>query len=230
MSRDAVWRLLELAPTSGLTDREFRILLVLCDRLNRRTGLLNPAASRIARDIGLEPDRATVRNVRRTIATLERQGWLERVGSSKGGQEEGRRYPSQSYRLRDDLLPPRPGVSSGHPSGVSQMTNRGVIEVPTGVSSGHPNLGSRTREENLPSGSTTRLGSRRNSDPSRRSPTGSGRISDALLARVRDLDPDAERMSRHDGSEYIELSDGQELPNSHRAEMWCRYSPEARSG
>jgi hypothetical protein len=85
----------------------------------------------------------------------------------------------------------------------------------------------RTWEENLPSGSTTRLASPRNSDASASKPS-SGRISDALLARVQELDPDAERKSRYDGSHYIELSDGQELPNSTRAEMWCRYSPEAR--
>jgi DNA-binding MarR family transcriptional regulator len=225
VSWDAVKRVLELGPSSGLTDREFRVLLVLADRLNKRTGQLNPAARRIARDIGLEPDRTTVRNVRRTIAALERQGWLQRIGSSKGGQDERGRYLSQSYRLRDDL---QTGVSSGHPSRVSETTTRGVVEVPTGVSSGHPNLGSRTTEENLRSGSTTPLASPRNSNASTKTPSRSGRISDALLDRVRELDPDAERKSRYDGSHYIELSDGEELPNSTRAEMWCRYSPEAR--
>jgi hypothetical protein len=74
VSWPAVKKLLELGPTSGLTDREFRIMLVLADRLNTRTGQLNPAARRIARDIGLEPDRAAVRSVRRTLADLEAQG------------------------------------------------------------------------------------------------------------------------------------------------------------
>ena len=87
MSWDAVKRVLEIGPSSGLTDREFRVLLVLADRLNKRTGQLNPAARRITRDIGLEPTRSAVRSVRRTIADLEAQGWLQRVGSSKGGQE-----------------------------------------------------------------------------------------------------------------------------------------------
>ena len=85
-----------------------------------------------------------------------------------------------------------------------------------------------TREENLPSGSTTRLGSPPKGAPSAPSPNRSGRISDALLARVQLLDEGAERRTRHDGTEWIELSDGEALPNSTRAEMWTRYSPEAR--
>ena len=105
VSWDAV-RVLELGPSSGLTDREFRLLLVLADRLNKRTGQLNPAARR-TRDIGLEPTRSAVRSAP-TLADLEAQGWLQRVGSSKGGQE-GRRYLSQSYRLRGDLMSPLRG-------------------------------------------------------------------------------------------------------------------------
>ena len=134
MSWDAVKRVLALGPTSGLTDREFRVLLVLADRLNKRTGQLNPAARRITRDIGLEPTRPAVRSVRRTLADLEAQGWLQRVGSSKGGQEEGRRYPSQSYRLRGDLMSPLRGDTE-RAAGVTQR-------APTGVTLCHPNLGS----------------------------------------------------------------------------------------
>ena len=197
MSWDAVKRVLEIGPSSGLTDREFRVLLVLANRLNKRTGQFNPAVRRITRDIGLDPTRPAVRSVRRTIADLEAQGWLQRVGSSKGGQEEGRRYPSQSYRLRGDLMSPEPRK-----------------------------LG--TREENLPSGSTTRLASPPRGDASAPTPSAKGRISDDLLAQVRELDPEAERHTRHDGSEWIELSDGEPLPNAQRALMFTRYSPEAR--
>jgi hypothetical protein len=85
-----------------------------------------------------------------------------------------------------------------------------------------------TREENLPSGSTTRLASPPKGDASAPTPSASGRISDDLLAQVRELDPEAKRHTRHDGSEWIELSDGQPLPNAQRALMFTRYSPEAR--
>jgi hypothetical protein len=129
VSWDAVKRVLELGPSSGLTDREFRVLLVLADRLNKRTGQLNPAARRITRDIGLEPTRSAVRSVRRTIADLEAQGWLQRVGSSKGGQEEGRRYPSQSYRLRGDLMSPLRGDTDDR-RGDTDDTNRGDLMSP----------------------------------------------------------------------------------------------------
>jgi hypothetical protein len=222
---DAVRRVLELGATSGLTDRQYRVLLVMADRLNKRTGQLNPAAKRLAIDIGLEPNPANVRNIRRTINQLEARGWLQRVGSSKGGQEPGRRYPSQSYRLRADLT----GVSSGHPSGVSADTDRGVTEDRPGVSSGHPNLGSRTEEENLPVGSTNRLASPPQSgDASAGNPSAAGRISDDLLAEVRIYDPGAERQTRPDGSEWVELSDGAALPNARRALMFTRYNPATR--
>jgi hypothetical protein len=220
VSWDAVKRVLELGPSSGLTDREFRVLLVLADRLNKRTGQLNPAARRITRDIGLEPTRSAVRSVRRTLADLEAQGWLQRVGSSKGGQEEGRRYPSQSYRLRGDLMSPLRG-DTGDRRGDTDDTNRGDLMSPESRKLG-------TREENLPSGSTTRLASPPKGDASAPTPAASGRISDDLLARVRELDPEAERHTRHDRSEWIELSDGQPLPNAQRALMFTRYSPEAR--
>jgi hypothetical protein len=199
VSWDAVKRVLELGPSSGLTDREFRVLLVLADRLNKRTGQLNPAARRITRDIGLEPTPSAVRSVRRTIADLEAQGWLQRVGSSKGGQEEGRRYPSQSYRLRGDLMSPLRGDTDD--------PNRGDLMSPEPRKLG-------TREENLPGGSTTRLASPPKGDASAQAPSASGRISDDLLAQVRELVPEAERHTRHDGSEWIELSDGESLPNA----------------
>ena len=213
MSWDAVKRVLEIGPSSGLTDREFRVLLVLANRLNKRTGQFNPAVRRITRDIGLDPTRPAVRSVRRTIADLEAQGWLQRVGSSKGGQEEGRRYPSQSYRLRGDLTSPLRGDTDD--------TNRGDLMSPEPRKLG-------TREENLPSGSTTRLASPPKGDASAPTPSAKGRISDDLLAQVRELDPEAERHTRHDGSEWIELSDGEPLPNAQRALMFTRYSPEAR--
>jgi Helix-turn-helix domain len=223
MSWSAVKKLLELAPTSGLSDREFRVLLVLCERLNTRTGQLNPAARRIARDIGLEPTDHAVRSVRRTIATLERKGWLQRVGSKFGGRPEGH-YRSQFYRLRGDLMSPLDGAP-----GVTQETTRGDTDdhLKGDLMSPEPRkLG--TWEENLPSGSTNRLAPPPQSGgASTQTPNRSGRISDALLARVRELDPDAERRTRHDGTEWIELSDGEALPNSKRAEMWTRYSPEA---
>jgi hypothetical protein len=220
VSWDAVKRVLELGPSSGLTDREFRVLLVLADRLNKRTGQLNPAARRITRDIGLEPTRSAVRSVRRTLADLEAQGWLQRVGSSKGGQEEGRRYPSQSYRLRGDLMSPLRGDISSR-RGDTDDPNRGDLMSPE-----PKNL--EPGKKNLPSGSTTRLASPPKGDASAPTPSASGRISDDLLAQVRELDPEAERHTRHDGSEWIELSDGQPLPNAQRALMFTRYSPEAR--
>jgi Helix-turn-helix domain len=220
VSWDAVKRVLELGPSSGLTDREFRVLLVLADRLNKRTGRLNPAARRIARDIGLEPTRPAVRSVRRTLADLEAQGWLQRVGSSKGGQEEGRRYPSQSYRLRGDLMSPLRGDTESR-RGDTESTNRGDVMSP------EPRK-LEPGKENLPSGSTTRLASPPNSDASAPTPNSSGRISDELLAAVRELDPEAERHTRHDGSQWIELSDGSPLPNAQRALMFCRYAPETR--
>jgi hypothetical protein len=220
VSWDAVKRVLEIGPSSGLTDREFRVLLVLADRLNKRTGQLNPAVRRITRDIGLDPTRPAVRSVRRTIADLEAQGWLQRVGSSKGGQEEGRRYPSQSYRLRGDLTSPLRGDTDDR-RGDTDGTNRGDLMSPEPRKLG-------TREENLPSGSTTRLASPPRGDASAPTPSAKGRISDDLLAQVRELDPEAERHTRHDGSEWIELSDGEPLPNAQRALMFTRYSPEAR--
>jgi hypothetical protein len=220
VSWDAVKRVLELGPSSGLTDREFRVLLVLADRLNKRTGQLNPAARRITRDIGLEPTRPAVRSVRRTLADLEAQGWLQRVGSSKGGQEEGRRYPSQSYRLRGDLMSPLRGDTDDR-RGDTDDHHRGDVRSPEPRKLG-------TREENLPSGSTTRLASPPNSDASAPTPNSSGRISDELFAAVRELDPDAERHTRHDGSQWVELSDGSPLPNAQRALMFSRYAPETR--
>jgi helix-turn-helix protein len=220
VSWDAVKRVLEIGPSSGLTDREFRVLLVLADRLNKRTRQLNPAARRITRDIGLEPTRPAVRSVRRTLAGLEAQGWLQRVGSSKGGQEEGRRYPSQSYRLRGDLMSPLRGDTDDR-RGDTDDTNRGDLMSPEPKKL-------EPGKKNLPGGSTTRLASPPKGDASAPTPSASGRISDDLLAQVRELDPEAERHTRHDGSEWIELSDGQSLPNAKRAVMWCRYSPEAR--
>jgi hypothetical protein len=220
VSWDAVKRVLEIGPSSGLTDREFRVLLVLADRLNKRTGQLNPAVRRITRDIGLDPTRPAVRSVRRTIADLEAQGWLQRVGSSKGGQEEGRRYPSQSYRLRGDLMSPLRGDTDDR-RGDTDGTNRGDLMSPEPRKLG-------TREENLPSGSTTRLASPPSNDASVPTPSAKGRISDDLLAQVRELDPEAERHTRDDGSQWIELSDGSPLPNAQRALMFCRYAPEAR--
>jgi hypothetical protein len=220
VSWDAVKRVLELGPSSGLTDREFRVLLVLADRLNKRTGQLNPAARRITRDIGLDPTRPAVRSVRRTIADLEGQGWLQRVGSSKGGQEEGRRYPSQSYRLRGDLMSPLRGDTDDR-RGDTDDTNRGDLMSP------EPRK-LEPGKKNLPGGSTTRLASPPKGDASAPTPAASGRISDDLLAQVRELDPEAERHTRHDGSEWIELSDGESLPNAQRALMFTRYSPEAR--
>jgi hypothetical protein len=83
-------------------------------------------------------------------------------------------------------------------------------------------------KKNLPGGSTTRLAPPPKGGASAPTPNSSGRISDALLAQVRELDPEAERRTRHDGSEWIELSDGEALPNSQRAVMWLRYSPQAR--
>jgi Helix-turn-helix domain len=219
VSWNAVKRVLEIGPSSGLTDREFRVLLVLADRLNKRTGQLNPAARRIARDIGLEPDRAAVRSVRRTLTALEAQGWIQRVGSSKGGRPEGR-YLSQSYRLRGDLMSPLKG-DTRDPRGDMSDHLKGDLMSPEPRKLG-------TREENLPSGSTTRLASPPNSDASAPTPSASGRISDDLLAQVRELDPEAERHTRHDGSQWIELSDGLPLPNGQRALMFCRYAPETR--
>jgi hypothetical protein len=222
VSWDAVKRVLVIGPSSGLTDREFRVLLVLADRLNKRTGQLNPAARRITRDIGLEPTRPAVRSVRRTIADLEAKGWLQRVGSSKGGQEEGRRYPSQSYRLRGDLMSPLRGDTDDR-RGDTDDTNRGDLMSPEPKKL-------EPGKKNLPGASTTRLASPPKGAASAPTPAASGRISDDLLAQVRELDPEAERHTRHDGSEWIELSDGQPLPNAKRAVMWCRYSPEARWG
>jgi hypothetical protein len=220
VSWDAVKRVLEIGPSSGLTDREFRVLLVLADRLNKRTGQLNPAARRITRDIGLDPTRPAVRSVRRTIADLEAHGWLRRVGSSKGGQEEGRRYPSQSYRLRGDLMSPLRGDISSR-RGDTDDPNRGDLMSPEPKKL-------EPGKKNLPGGSTTRLASPPNSDASAPTPAAKGRISDDLFARVRELDPEAQRHTRHDGSEWIELSDGSPLPNAQRALMFCRYAPEAR--
>jgi hypothetical protein len=89
VSWDAVKRVLELGPSSGLTDREFRVLLVLADRLNKRTGQLNPAARRITRDIGLEPTRSAVRSVRRTLADLERKGGCSGSGRVRAARRKG---------------------------------------------------------------------------------------------------------------------------------------------
>jgi hypothetical protein len=133
VSWDAVKRVLELGPSSGLTDREFRVLLVLADRLNKRTGQLNPAARRIARDIGLEPTRSAVRSLRRTLAGLEAQGWLQRVGSSKGASRKG---------AATGASPTGSGVTSCHPSGVTQVTAGVTQTTTTGMTSCHPNLGS----------------------------------------------------------------------------------------
>ena len=93
----------------------------------------------------------------------------------------------------------------------------------TGVTSCHPNLKLGTREENLPSGST---GSRHHQGDAPPQPP--------VAASPTTCSPrcaswtEAERHTRHDGSEWIELSDGQPLPNAQRALMFTRYSPEAR--
>jgi hypothetical protein len=131
VSWDAVKRVLELGPSSGLTDREFRVLLVLADRLNKRTGQLNPAARRITRDIGLEPTRPAVRSVRRTIAGLEAQG-----GCSGSGRARVARRKAAATRAS----PTGSGVTSCHPSGVTQMTAGVTQMTQTGVTSCHPNL------------------------------------------------------------------------------------------
>jgi hypothetical protein len=51
-------------------------------------------------------------------------------------------------------------------------------------------------------------------------PPSSGHISDALLGRIHELDPDAERKTRRDGSQFIELSNGEWLPNARQALEW----------
>jgi hypothetical protein len=225
---DAVKRVIQLAPHAdpSLTHREFRVLLYLADRLNRTTGQLNPSPERLALDLGLK--RTAERSIRQAIDGLERKGWVQRVGSSKGGQEPGGHYPTQRYLLRADVASPLPGCNRVDVA--SEQGGRGVRNR-VDVATPEPRK-LEPRKTNLPSGSTTRLASPPTSgDASAATPTrgkGGGRISDALLAQVRELDPDAERRTRHDGSEWIELSDGEPLPNAQRAAMWLRYSPDAR--
>jgi hypothetical protein len=221
---DAVKRVIELAPHAEpkLTHREFRVLLYLADRLNRRTGQLNPSPERLALDLGLK--RTAERSIRLALDGLERKGWVQRVGSTKGGQEPGGHYPTQQYLLRADVASPLPGCNRVDVA--SEQGGRGIRNR-VDVASPEPRK-LEPRKENLPSGSTTRLAPPPNGGASAPTPNSSGRISDALLAQVRELDPEAERRTRHDGSEWIELSDGEALPNAQRAVMWLRYSPEAR--
>jgi hypothetical protein len=139
--REAVNRVLELAPSLGLTHLEFRVLVYLADRHNKQTGQLNPSPERLARDCGLDPD-SSERSIRRVIDRLEAKGLVERLGNRIGGREPGGRYPRDGLRLREDIT---------STLRVDIMSGEGGHGVPQ-------NQGSRTRERgNLPSGSTRRV-------------------------------------------------------------------------
>jgi Helix-turn-helix domain len=220
---DAVKAVIRRGPQLDLDHLEFRVLLYLADRLNKRTGQLNPSPERLALDCGLDA-RTAERSIRRALRRLESKGLVERVGSRWGGRQEGGHYPTQQYRLRL-------GGTSGPPSDEVRGDtddSQGGHEVRLGGTSGPPNLGFEPGKKNLPSGSTTRLASPLNGDASAATPSAAGRISDDLLAQVQEVDPGAERKTRHDGSQWIELSDGEPLPNAQRAVMFCRYAPETR--
>lgn len=229
--REAVNRVLELGPTSGLSDREFRVLIHLADRLNKRTGQLNPSAARVALDIGLEPTKGNLSNVRRTIRKLAKLGWLERPGLGDGVWDLGGRGYSRPTRLRADLtdptLPPAKGVTrtpfrdgEEEPERVSAGTQKGVPARPERVSPGHPNLGSRTGEEdqNLPTGSTSRVAA-----TSRAATAGTqADLFESLLEDIQQrIDPEA----IWDGGKRVMLGDGRELEGIAAIKAFLRDRP-----
>jgi len=126
MSWEAVKQVIELGPSSGLTDRQFRVLLHLADRLNTKTGQLNPSARRVALDIGLPPEPGNISNIRRTMRELEALGVLPPAGPGTGGREAGGRYPSRPRRLDLDAL-------SALARGVTERS-RGVTRTPLSLS------------------------------------------------------------------------------------------------
>jgi hypothetical protein len=127
----------------GLSHLEFRVLVYLADRMNHKTGQLNPSPERLARDCGLDPD-VSERSIRRAITRLESMGLVERVGSRFGGRGPGGRYDQvrQRYRLRGDMTSGQ-GGHDVHP--------KGGHDVPQNLGSKEPG------KVNLPGGSTTRV-------------------------------------------------------------------------
>ncbi len=120
MSREAVNRVLELAPSRNLTHLEFRVLVYLADHLNKTTGRLDPGSECLAHDCGLPNPENAERNVRRAIDGLVGKGLVERIGPSSGGRVPGGHYPTRGYRLRLDAAASRPTESQapGNPASV----------------------------------------------------------------------------------------------------------------
>lgn len=228
--REAVNRVLEVGPTSGLTDRQFRVLIYLADRLNKGTGQLNPSAGRIARDIGLEPTSGNLSNVRRTMRALKKDGWVERPGGNDGVWDGGGRGRSRPTRLRADLtdptLQPPKGVTrtpfedgEAEAERVSERNGKGVTGHRERVSPGHPNLGSRTREEdqNLPSGSTRRVAATHRAATALSSTERRQR----LLEAIQEVDPEA----TWDGETTFTLSNGHQLTRMSHVRAFLESHP-----
>jgi hypothetical protein len=198
MSRAAVRLVIELAREPGrFTDAEFRLLINLPDRLNEQTGQLNPSITTMAADMGRELDAAaTLRPrdqagavlVRQLLRQLEQHKELERVDPAhKGGQGQGRRYPSQSYRLTLRGAYDHPtGGASDSPSGGASGSPQGEPQAPTGGASGSPNLGIEPRKRTSaaePAPSRHRSGSAAKNNPA---DNGQRQVNDP---RWRDLGP-----------------------------------------
>jgi hypothetical protein len=115
MAREAVSRVLESAPGLGLSHLEFRVLVYLADRLNAKTGQLNPSPERLARDCGLDPESGE-RSVRRVIDRLEAKGIVRRGPGRHGGRKAGGRYPTRAYSLRADLMGRQPDEAGDVPT------------------------------------------------------------------------------------------------------------------
>jgi hypothetical protein len=122
MSREAVNRVLESAPSLGLSHLEFRVLVYLADRLNSTTGQLNPSPERLARDCGMDPDSGE-RSVRRIVDRLEAKGLVRRLPDGrKGGRKAGGGGATRAYTLTPALMGQKAGSSKGGAPGVHSLS------------------------------------------------------------------------------------------------------------
>jgi Helix-turn-helix domain len=147
--REAVFQVVRARPYLGIDDSEFCVLVSLAEHLNRDTGQCFPSAETIAFDCG----RAATweATARRVVKRLEQKRLVGVVGPYQGGRGHIRRY-----HLHPKLTP---GLKVAAAAGkVAAQAQETWPQRP-------PNLRSRTLEVNLPSGSTTRVGSHEPTTP-----------------------------------------------------------------
>jgi hypothetical protein len=156
----AVLAVVEARPYLGVSDAEFCVLLSLAEHLNARTGRCFPGAKLIAYDCGRGSTwEATAR---RWLKRLEHKRLVAITGPPEGGRGRVR-----MYHLHPKLTP---GLKVAAPARFSEWwapwpPDRNLAAPAGKVAAGAqetwpqrpPNLGSRTMEGNLPTGSTSRV-------------------------------------------------------------------------